>query len=135
MSFFGDLFKSGNKKNVKSTFSDTGFHYVCQCRLNTFAGTTPSNTDFFDTADYNKVVKLAYQYIDENGLLGFAGFVQGDQYFVELWTAHIIYNHADASEKLKLECVDIITKYADSSLNTKVASEEQEWLRRNKLRK
>ncbi|HEY4198582.1 MAG TPA: hypothetical protein VGM63_23740, partial [Mucilaginibacter sp.] len=104
-----------------------------QCRFNTLNGITPSNTERYNTEEFKIIIAIGKKNIEERGLIEFSSHFQGDQYFVELWTAHIIFEYGNPEPDLKSQCIKIITKYSKSSLSPAVALEEQEWLKERGL--
>jgi len=50
------------------------------------------------------------------------------QYFIQLWTAHLILEYGHPDLELKNRCLDEIIKYADNSLAPRVATQEKQWL-------
>jgi len=110
---------------------EISYQYVVQCRYNTLNGITPSNPEKYNTGEYKAVIEIGKKYIEEKGLTEFSKNFQGDQYFVELWTAHIIFEYGNPDPNLKAECVEIIEKYSDNPLSPEVSIEEREWLKTN----
>ncbi len=51
------------------------------------------------------------------------------QYFIQLWTAHLILEYGRPDEELKKRCLDEIKKYANSSFLPEVEGQEQQWLK------
>lgn len=112
---------------------ELSYKYVVQCRYNTINGITPSNPEKYNTPEYKLLIEIGEKYIEEKGLIEFSKNFQGDQYFVALWTAHIIYEYGNPDSELKAQCVKIIEEYSDSPLSPEVSKEEQEWLKKNKI--
>ena len=112
---------------------DISFRYIMQCRENTFKGITPASTEKYNTPGYKAIINLGKQYIEDGGIAEFSRNFQGDQYFVELWTAHIIFEYGNPDLKLKAQCVEIIKSYSDNPLSPEVSLEELEWLKRHRI--
>ncbi len=110
---------------------EISYQYVVQCRYNTLNGITPSNTLKYNTGEYKAVVEIGKKYIKEKGLAEFSLNFQGDQYFVALWTAHIIFEYANPEPALEARCFEIIKEYSNNTLSTKVSMEEKEWLEKS----
>ncbi|RDC58441.1 hypothetical protein DU508_00080 [Pedobacter chinensis] len=108
-----------------------GEKYILQCRQNTLDGITPSNPGKYKMKEYKDLISIGKSYIDEKSLTEFADFFQGDQYFIELWTAHIIIEYGKPDIKLKEQCIEIIKKYSNNPLDIKVSKEEKEWLKKH----
>ena len=58
----------------------------------------------------------------------FAGYLQEGQYFIQLWTAHLILEYGKPSDKLKSECLEVIIDYADNPLAPDASIEEKLWV-------
>jgi hypothetical protein len=58
----------------------------------------------------------------------FSGFFQEGQYFIELWTAHLILEYGKPSGQLEEKSIEIIQKYAQDSLDSDVILEERNWI-------
>jgi hypothetical protein len=117
--------------SLNGTKMEISHQYVVQCRYNTLNGITPSNTVKYKTAEYKAVVETGKTYIKEKGLTEFSVNFQGDQYFVALWTAHIIFEYGNPEPNLKAQCIEIIKEYSDNILSSEVSIEEQEWLKKH----
>jgi len=102
--------------------------YLLQCKDNYFNGITPSNYKFYSLPEYKRLIDIGKKCIKEIGILEFSYFFQESQYFIELWTAHIIFEHGDSNANLKEQSVKIIKKYSNSTLNIKIADEEKTWI-------
>ena len=122
-----------NKLNKPINDMTLGDQYIIQCRYNTLNRITPSNSEKYNTIEYKSLIEIGRKYIEERGVSEFSNYFQGDQYFVELWTAHIIFEYGDPGPSLKSECIEIIKKYSDNPLSPKTSIEEQEWLKRMPL--
>jgi hypothetical protein len=107
---------------------EISYKYVLQCRHNTLNDITPADVTKYNTVGYKAIIEIGKQYIQEKGLKEFSSNFQGNQYFVELWTAHIIFEYGNPNSDLKIKCVKIIREYSDNPLSPKVSKEEKEWL-------
>lgn len=110
-----------------------GDQYIMQCRYNTLNGITPSNREKNSTAAYKAVIDIGKKYISERGVPEFTGHFQGEHYFIELWTAHIIFEYGNPDPDLKAQCIEIIKEYSDNPLSPEVSIEEREWLKKNDI--
>jgi len=123
------LYISGmGEDNAKMKIGD---QYLIQCKYNYFAGITPANIEKSNSGEYNALVTIGKKCIEEYGLIDFSGFFRESQYFIALWTAHIIFEHGKPSHDLKVQCIEIIKKYSNNPLSSDVSKEEQEWLEKN----
>lgn len=102
--------------------------YIIKCRENYFKGITPANSDCYDLPDYKELIEIGNEHVAKLGIDGFAGYFQEGQYFINLWTAHIIVDGTKANEAQNAACIEIIKRYADGSLDLKVRQEEKTWL-------
>lgn len=108
--------------------------YIESCRNLYKLGYTPSNFDFRDDPLFHKFLKIAKNEVHNLGIDGFYNYTQEYNYFVNLWTAHLIIEFFEGSNEVKSGCLDIIIRYSRSKLNTKVASEEIKWLGKNNIK-
>ncbi|RYY37598.1 MAG: hypothetical protein EOP46_02040 [Sphingobacteriaceae bacterium] len=90
---------------------DFNYEYIIQCRANTLTGITPFNTEKYSTPEYQNIIEIGKKCIQKDGLIHFSLNLQGDQYFVGLWTAHIIYEHGNPEPALQAQCIEIIKEY------------------------
>jgi hypothetical protein len=97
-------------------------------------GYTPSNLDFRDDPLFHRFLNIAKKEVNDLGIESFYNYTQEYSYFVNLWTAHLIFEFFESSDVVKSNCLDIIMRYSRSKLNTKVASEEINWLRINNFK-
>jgi len=109
-----------------------GDSYLLQCKENYFDQITPSNKSSRNKEGYKKIVDIAKKYFEKGAYIDFAGFFQEGQYFIALWTAHMIVEYGAPSYELKMEALTVIKKYSDNPLAPKVAGEELDWIKHNK---
>jgi len=102
--------------------------YVVQCKKNYFAGVYPGDRNAKEKTGYKILVEIAKSYFDKDLYDDFALYFMEGQYFIQLWTAHLILEYGQPNEELKKRCFDEIEKYADNDLSPKVADQEKEWL-------
>jgi len=102
--------------------------YIIQYKLNYFSGINPAGENARETEGYQKLVRFAKSYFDTNKYDDFAAFLQEGQYFINLWTAHLILQYGQPNETLKQMCLKIIRQYTDNPLAPDVAIEEKIWL-------
>ncbi|HMH33195.1 MAG TPA: hypothetical protein VK543_09215 [Puia sp.] len=90
---------------------------------------TPANPSSRLEEGYRKIVKIAEEYFKNNEYKEFAEFFQEGQYFIPLWTAHMIVEYGNPSNKIMKSAISVILEYADSPFATEVAKEEKQWLK------
>lgn len=105
--------------------------YIFLCREAYFAGVTPSGKDSKGNALYKKIVDAGNAEIRKSGIEGFMGYLQYGEYLIQLWTVHIVMEYNLPLKPVRDRCLAEIEKYASSTLNSKVADEESEWLTLN----
>lgn len=103
--------------------------YIDQCKQNYFLGIYPADRNAREKAGYKTLVEIARSYFNKNLYEDFALYFMEGQYFIQLWTAHLILEYGQPNEDLKKRCIDEITSYSTSSHSPNVAKQEQEWLR------
>ncbi|MBL7738790.1 MAG: hypothetical protein JNK14_06185 [Chitinophagaceae bacterium] len=102
--------------------------FIVQCRINYFLGIRPANQQSKETEGYKELVRIAKNYFDSDSYEDFAeNFMEG-QYFIPLWAAHLLLEYGKTDEKLKEECLRIISDYSRHQLFSEVAAEEKVWL-------
>ncbi|WP_443938773.1 hypothetical protein [Pedobacter sp. MW01-1-1] len=109
----------------------SGDFFLLQCKSNYFKGITPSNSIYEETDEYKVLIEVGIKYFKENGLEEFAFFLRESQYFVALWTAHIILKYGEPAVSLAVECINTIKEYSEHPVNLKISLEEKKWLERN----
>ncbi|NNU33524.1 hypothetical protein HK413_04050 [Mucilaginibacter sp. S1162] len=109
-----------------------GDQFLWKCRENYFKGITPANPVFYDTEDYNYLIKIGKMFIENGQPKEFSYFLRESQYFVSLWAAHILLECEVSDKKIKHECIETIMEYANHPINEKIAFEEKHWLDLNK---
>ena len=108
--------------------SEIGYRFLMQCKYNYLKGITPSNLVYYNNADYLKLISIGREFLNIGQIEAFAFFMSESQYFVPLWTAHIILEYGSPNEDMKNECLATIIEYANHPTNKKIAIEEQSWL-------
>jgi hypothetical protein len=103
--------------------------YLFYCKEFYFAGIKP--TDFISNKNngYKVLIEIAKLYFEKKLLEEFATYLMEGQYFIQLWTAHLILEFGNPDEKLKELCLDEIEKYSDNPLAPEVAIHEKKWLK------
>lgn len=107
-----------------------GTEYLWKCRENYFLKITPGCENCQQEKGYIELEQIAVQYIKESGAADFSGFFMEYQYLVDLWTAHMLLQHADITPELKENCLNVIKSYSTTTLNETIAKEETLWLAR-----
>jgi len=110
-----------------------GDRFLWQCKINYFKGITPSNPIYFHDSEYIALVNIGIEYFNNEQLEEFSYFFRESQYFIPLWTAHIILEYGNPGKKMEKECIDIIKEYSEHPVNSKISSEEQTWLKLNHI--
>jgi hypothetical protein len=105
--------------------------FLWQSKINYMKGITPSNEASINSQEYKAIVDIGKEYIENNQLEEFSFFFMETQYFIPLWTAHIILEHGNPEDKLKKECLDIILEYSEHPINDAISRKEKEWLKAN----
>jgi hypothetical protein len=106
-----------------------GDSYLLHCKENYFDKVTPSNKLSPNKEGYKKIVEIAKKYFEKGAYLDFASFFRESQYFIALWTAHMIVEYGSPSNELRMEAINVIKKYSENPLAPKVAEEEQDWIK------
>jgi hypothetical protein len=112
---------------------DLAYNFLMQCKANYFNKITPSNDKVISDKGYQNLIRIAKAYFNIGEINDFAGYFQEGQYFVALWTAHLIIEYGKPDELLKTDALAVIRKYSDNPLAPDVANEEKLWLERNNL--
>lgn len=105
--------------------------YLLLCKHTYLNKITPSGNTSKETKEYQELVNIAKEYFDNNRYTDFAGFLQEGQYFISLWTAHLLLEYGKASKDLIQQAILTIKTYSDNPLARDVANEEREWLKKN----
>lgn len=105
--------------------------YLIKCSENYLNGVTPSKKESKNDLGYLQLLNIARYTINDIGLESFTGYFQELQYRVNLWTAHILIEYYEINTEINNECIKIIRRYSESSLNSELAKEEQDWLEEN----
>jgi hypothetical protein len=102
--------------------------FLLQCRENYFRGVTPSGPG----AETEKQALLTcfHSFTGAYGTAAFSGFLQEGQYLIDLWAAHLLVEHHQPDKPTRQLCIEMIQRYANSSINLRVAQEELDWLER-----
>jgi hypothetical protein len=103
--------------------------YLFYCKEFYFTGIKP--TDFISNKNngYKILIEIAQLYFEKNLLEEFATYLMEGQYFIQLWTAHLILEYGNPDEKLKELCLNEIKNYSDNPLAPEVAIQEEKWLK------
>lgn len=112
---------------------ELSYQYVIQCRYNTLNGITPSNLKQYNMPEHKAVIEIGKKFMKKEGVIKFSGHLQGDQYFIALWTAHIIFEYGNPDPNLEAQCIEIIKEYSDNPLSPETSIEEREWLKKHNL--
>ncbi len=105
-----------------------GTSYLLHCKENYLSGIYPADPNRFDKEGYERLLKTAKYFFDNNLLNQFSEFLMEGNYLVQLWTAHFILELGKPDLILRQQCLTEIKKYADKSLIPEVASQEKKWL-------
>jgi len=107
---------------------DNPDRYLLTCRNNYFAEIRPSDNNSNDNPGYKALIEIAQSYFNKGKLKEFSDFFMEGQYYIELWTAHLILEFGKPDIKLSEACIDIIEKYSSNTIDPKVATQEKKWL-------
>jgi hypothetical protein len=102
--------------------------FIIQCRTNYFLGIRPANKQSKETEGYKALVKIAKTYFESNRYDEFAGGFMEGQYFIPLWTAHLILEYGQPNKHIRELCLKAILDYSDNPIAPDVAIEERAWL-------
>ena len=56
------------------------------------------------------------------------------QYWVDLWTAHLLLEYGQPNESLAKKCLQIIKKHSDTPIDPELAAQEKDWLKMNEAK-
>ena len=109
--------------------------YVNYCRQYYFLKIRPSDSDSKNTDEYKNLVEIAKLYFKNNLQAEFSSYLMGDQYLVQLWTAHLILEFGNPDEELIDDCLKEIKNYSITPLDQQLAKQEKSWLSNYYLKK
>lgn len=112
---------------AKST-SDLTEEFVEQCKANFFNDIRPANPATTGSPDHRAVVTIAKDFFNRGDVTALQHLLGKSQYFVDLWSAHMLIEHGQPEETLKARAADTIRKYARGCMNPEVIAEEKSWL-------
>ena len=107
---------------------DNAAKYLFTCKSNYFSVIRPADNNSKNEQGYKTLVQIAMTYFDNNRYNDFAGFFMEGQYFVDLWTAHLILEFGNPDQNLIDTCIEIIKGYSKGSLDEQVTAQEKKWL-------
>jgi hypothetical protein len=110
---------------------DLGYEFLLLCKQNYFNKITPANSEIHTNNGYVRIVCIAREYFANLEYEEFAGFFQEGQYFVALWTAHMLLEYGTPNYGLTIAALKIIKEYSENPLAPDVAEEEKQWLKEN----
>lgn len=102
--------------------------YLNQCRQLYHQGMRPLH---YEDDEFKKIVLIAKNYISRYGIEDFSKFLQEGKYYVDLWTAHLIFNCKEIPTEIYYEALERIKTYSRHPLDKQVAEEEKGWLDQN----
>ena len=111
------------------TIRELGDKYLAECAKCYKKNIRPSNEVNKSDPEYLELVKTGHEFIDHFGLNQFSGYLKEGQFFVDLWTAHIILDYSKADQVLKIESIEMVRLYAEKSPNDLILKEESIWLK------
>ncbi|MBK0384526.1 hypothetical protein I5M32_16310 [Pedobacter sp. SD-b] len=103
--------------------------YLFYCRENYFNNIRPADQNSKNKLTFKKLIDIANLYFQNDRQDEFAGYLMEGQYFVQLWTAHLIIEFGKPNKELKKRCLEEIEKYSESTLSPEVAIQEKNWLK------
>ena len=104
-------------------------HYLYYCKVNYYDGIRPLDYNKKNENGYKILVEIAKTYFNEGKTDSFAEYMMEGQYFIQLWTAHLILDFCKPNQRTKDICLSEIRKYSNSTLDPAVAEQEKEWLK------
>ena len=105
--------------------------YIVKCKELFFKKITPSSYESVKKEEYIELINIANSDIEKIGVNNFTSYFQEGQYFIDLWTAHILFQRKDISNEIRKECLDVIKGYLNNPLAPEVSLEEEEWIKSN----
>ncbi|HTJ14738.1 MAG TPA: hypothetical protein VL547_22020 [Dinghuibacter sp.] len=111
----------------KST-SDLTEEFVEQCKANFFNDIRPANPATTRSPEHNAVIAIARDFFNRGDVTALQLLLGKSQYFVDLWSAHMLLEHGQLDEDLKKKSTDVIKRYARGCMNPEVIAEEKSWL-------
>ena len=103
--------------------------FILTCKDAYFKKIRPADIESRLSKEYKNLVEIAQLYFENNLLEDFATYMMEGQYFIELWTAHLILKYGISNESLRQQCINVIIKYTDNPLARDVENEEKLWLK------
>lgn len=100
-----------------------------QCQLNFTAGLTPSNPHQQTEPGRLRLVELTQSFVQAAKQAELVSLLDNNLYFIDLWAAHLLLEHAAPSQPTQDRCLALITAYATSPRRTTLAEEETVWLK------
>ena len=110
------------------TTADLTDEFVEQCKANFFNDIRPANPATNGSAEYKAVITIAKDFFSRGETGAFENFLARSQYFVDLWSAHMLLEHGQPEETLQKKATDVVRKYARGCMNPEVIQEEKAWL-------
>jgi len=110
---------------------NTSSQYLATCKEYYDLKIIPANSIQAKDEDYKKIKALGENIIHQSGINEFAGFFREGQYFIQLWTAHLILENTTATEDLKKYALSVIKDYSDNPLAPIVSEAEAYWLKQH----
>jgi hypothetical protein len=86
--------------------------FLISCREAYLQGIRPADPNNYDRQEYKKIVDIARLYFDNNLQREFSGYMMEGQYYIDLWTAHLLFEYGQPNINLKNRCLEIIKQYA-----------------------
>lgn len=105
--------------------------FLIFCKQIYFDKITPSSNLVYEKGKSRELVYIAKEYFKKGQYKEFAGFLQESQYFIDLWTAHLLLEFGDPPKELVSLALRTIIDYSNNPLANEVADEETNWLRNN----
>lgn len=104
--------------------------FMVACRTNYFNDIRPSDPGARKTGGYNEAVSIAQAYFREGRGEVFRTYLAEAKYLADLWAAHLLLEYGQPEATLQRECLGVIERYAVSTFDAALASEEQAWLKK-----
>lgn len=104
--------------------------YLLTCKKYYHDGVIPAISVQARDQQYYEIKKISEMIIKERGINSFADFLYESQYFVRLWTAHLIIEEFNISDELKNKSLLVIKSFIGNPLAPKASEPEELWLKK-----
>lgn len=102
--------------------------FMVICRTNYFKDIRPADPQAKKTGGYMEAVAMARKYFKEGRQQEFRAYLSETKYSADLWAAHLLLEQGQPDAAMRVECLAVIERYADSPFDVLLARQEQQWL-------